>query len=469
MDFLERLGDRDRERLQAVATTVRLARGEYLIRRGERGGDFYRLVEGELEVIDSRQQPAVVLDVITRGQMVGEMGFLNEQARTADVRAGETSVCQRWDRPALLRVLEADSPFAAAFYRALAGLAVDRSRTITTTAMMGALAGGRSGGSESAAQQARVLAGRVKQMFAEAEPLIRRDRAAAQQRVLTGLHGFQAEVDSTVAPLGRNDQLAAGAELARELHAYVMRSHLGEYANDTVDRHVGHHETIAHIARHLPQGDGPLGEMIDGWLLDLPTSRALRERRALAAQLVAEALPEVRPARVLCVGANSGCLLAGELDRLGRVGAEIVCVDGSRESLEAVDAALKDRPRSIRLRLMMSDMAVLATGRGRLARLGLPPQDAIVVDGLSEYLPERVVVALLQDLAGQLAPAGRVVLTAMAAAPDDLIFRHLLAWPMIRRTVPTLRDVLRAGGLGELATYEAGSAGLVASASRAPG
>lgn len=460
MDFLDRLGERDRERLLAVATTVRLARGEYLIRRGERGGDFYRLVDGELEVIDNRQQPAVVLDVIGRGQMVGEMGFLHEQPRTADVRAGETSVCQRWDRGSLLRVLDADPPFAASFYRALAGLAVERSRTITTTAMMGALAGGRGAGGESAAQQARVLAARVKEMFAEVEPLIRRDRPAAAQRVLAALHTFQAELDSTFARLGREEQQAAGAELAKELHPYIMRSHFGEMVNDRADSWVGSPGGVAHLVAHKPAGDGPLGEMIDAWFLDLPTSRALRERRALAAQIASECLPEAPPARVLCLGANSGCLLTGELDRFARLGSgEIVCLDGSREALRVVEAELAARPRSVRLRTVHTDLAAVCRGHTRLA---WPAQDVVVIDGLLEFLPERVVVGLLRVVIGQLAPHGRVVLTAMAPAPDDLIYRHLLRWPMIRRTLPTLRDLLASAGISEVRAYEAGSAGLVA-------
>jgi CRP-like cAMP-binding protein len=457
VDFLERLSDRDRDRFLAASTTVRLARGDYLIRRGERGGDVYRVVDGELEVIDGRQQPAVVLDVIGRGQMVGEMGFLQEQVRTADVRAGETTVCQRWDRGSLLKVLDADPPFAAAFYRALAGLAVDRSRTITTTAMMGALAGGKGAGSETIREQARAIAGRVRTALSEIEPLIRRDRAAAQQRVVTVLHNCQNELESTFSRLGRAEQLAAGAEVARELNPYVMRSHLGEMANDRVEGWAGDSWAIAHIAAHKPLGDGPLGEMIDGWLLDLPTSRALRERRALAAQLVTECLPATPPVRILCIGANSGSLLASELEPIGRLGGEIVCVESVREALTVVDSDLQARPRTVKLRLVQDDLAALCNGE---AHVRYPPQNIVVIDGILEYLPERVMVTLVRAAVNCLAPEGRLVVTAISPAPDEMVFRHLLAWPMIRRSAATLRGLLSAGGLSDLRIYEAGSAGL---------
>ncbi len=464
MDFLDRLNERDRERLVAVSTAVRLARGEYLIRRGERGGDFFRVVEGELEIIDGRQQPAVVLDVLGRGQMVGEMGFLEEQVRTADVRAAETSVCQRWDRGGLLKVLDADPPLSAAFYRALAGLAVDRSRSITTTAMMGALAGGSGTGGETAVQQARSLAARTKAWLVEVEPIIRRDRAAAMQKLLAGLHTFVREFENVAGRLARAEQLASGAELARELHPYLMRSHLGEMAIDRVEGWAGDCWTIAHIAAHKPMGDGPLGEMLDGWLLDLPTSRALRERRALAAQLVSESLPSRAPVRVLALGANSALPLVQEFANLGRLPGEVVCIESSRAALGVVEQAFATRPRSLKLKQVQDDLSLVCAGRGRS---DLPPQDVVVVDGLLEYLPERETVKLVRSLLTMLAPGGKLVVTGMAPSGDELVFDHLLNWPMIRRDAATLRGLLAAGGAEEVRSYEAGSAGAVLVGARA--
>jgi extracellular factor (EF) 3-hydroxypalmitic acid methyl ester biosynthesis protein len=458
VDFLDRLNERDRERLVAVSTAVRLARGEYLIRRGERGGDFYRVVEGELEVIDGRQQPAVVLDVLGRGAMVGEMGFMEEQVRTADVRAGETSVCQRWERGALVKVLDADPPLAAAFYRALAGLAVDRSRSITTSAMLGALAGGSGAGAESAVQQARTLASRTTAWLVEVEPLIRRDRPAADQKLVTGLHNFMGEFENAVGRLGHEEQLASGAEVARELHPYLMRSHLGEIAIDRVEGWAGDCWTLAHIAARKPVGDGPLGEMLDSWLLELPTSRALRERRALAAQLVSESIPSRAPVRVLAVGANSALPLASEFANLGRVPGEMVCIEGSRAALGLVEAAFATRPRSLKVKLVQDDLAAVCAGRGRAE---LAPQDVVVIDGILEYLPERETVKLVRTVLTKLAPGGKLIVTALCPAPDDAVYRHLLNWPLIRRTHATLRGLLAAAGASEVRAYEAGSAGVV--------
>ena len=459
VDFLDRLSDRDRERLVAASTTVRVARGEFLMRQSERGGEVYRVVEGELEVIDGRQQPAVVLDVLGRGRMVGEMGFLEEQLRTADVRAADTTVLQRWDRVGLLKVLDADPAFAAAFYRAFAALAVDRSRRITTAAMVGALAAGKTSGSESALQEARILSGTVKRSLNEVELLIRRERDAAAQTLVTVLHNFQAMLDAKLAGMPRHDRAAAGELVGADLLPYMMRSHLGELTHDRADRAAGDIRTMAHIAAHRPEGDGPLGELIDAWLLDLPSARALRERRALAAQLVTESLPAVPPTRLLCIGANSASLLASELDAIGRQGGEIVVVDSKLEALALVREDFRNRPRSLKLKLMQGDLAALCAGR---AFPQLIPPNVVVVDGLVEYLPERVVVTCVKAIIARMAPGARLVVTAMSPAPDEPIFQYLLKWPMTRRSGTTLRELLESAGLAEVRFYPAGSAGLVA-------
>lgn len=463
MDFLERMSDRDRERFIAAATIVRFARGEFVIRRGERGGDVYRVNEGELEIIDSRQQPAVVLSVIGRGQMVGEMGFLEEQVRTADVRATDATVCQRWDRGSLLRVLEGDPTFAAAFYRALAGFAVDRARTITTTAMTGSLAGAKTGGSESAAASAKRLAAEVRDELAAIEPQLRRDRPAAEARLQRALANLAARTEAMFGRVPWADQDAAGSEIARELHPYIMQSHLGETANDRVEGWCADGWSIAHISAHKPKGDGALGELVDAWLQELPSSKGLRERRALAAELVAESLPPTPPFRMLCVGVNSATLLNGQMSAFGRMGGEVICIEPSTDALAVADSDLSARPRTMKLKLIPDDLASFCLGRpgGRH-----PPQNIVILDCLLEYLPEAIAVTCLRTAVAQLPPGGVVIATSMAPASDDLLYRYLLRWPMIRRSKAALAGLMAGAGTHSIRVYEAGGAGLVAIGTR---
>src|SRR5207248_127145 len=83
----------------------------------------------------------------------------------------------------------------------------------------------------------RELAEELTGRLIELEPVIRRDRELARRETGTALHNFAERMWSSLARLSDEDQRDAGQAIARELHPYVMRSHLGELA---LDRRSGH-------------------------------------------------------------------------------------------------------------------------------------------------------------------------------------------------------------------------------------
>lgn len=463
MDFLDRFSPRDRDRLVAAASVVRLAGGDFLIRRGERGGDLYRVSEGELHILDTRQQPVVVLGVIKAGVLVGEMAFLDESTRSADVRAADAAVCQRWERGSLLRLLDEDPGLGAAFYRALAMLVSERSRQVITNAVTGSLSvpTGRPRGNDAAAAVGRELASHLRDRLLEVEPAIRRDRDRARIETLTALQNFTVAFGEALGRLSDEDRREAGSAAARELHPYVIRSHLGELAVDRPSGHASDPQALQHLDAAVPQGDGPLGEFFDEWLLDLPTGRAMRERRALAVEAVVESFPPVDPLRLLVLGTGGGALLAGLGPYLARMRGEITVIEGNREALVAADAALARRPRDLRVRLVQEDLALLCLGRGST----FPgDQQIVVLDGLLDHLPARIAASLLRVAGAHLVPGGTLIATGLAPSPDEPVFHHLVAWPTVRRPASSLRALVAGSGYDEIRVWEAGSAGLVVSA-----
>jgi hypothetical protein len=73
--------------------------------------------------------------------------------------------------------------------------------------------------------------------------------------------------------------------------------------------------------------------------------------------------------------------------------------------------------------------------------------DLCVIDGLLDYLPDRLAAALISRAARALAPGGRLVLTGLAPSPDAPLFDHLLDWPSVRRPARDLRALVEAMGL----------------------
>lgn len=436
-DLFDRLNERDRLRVLALGNTVRLERGEYLIRRGERGGDLYRVLEGELEVVDSRAQPPVILDVVPKNGLVGELSFLDERLRSADVRAPEGAVCLRWERRVLDRLLQEDPPLGMRFFRTLSGLLGERLRA--TSAQAGEV--GRPRPQAADEQAPRDLARHFEARLVELEPGLRRDPVVARSEIFTLLHTLERQLTELLEHVPEADALPVGHAIASELHPYLMRSHLGELALDNdIHRDLA---MFRHVDTGKAAGDGPLGEILDEWLLGLRSLRALRERRAEMAALLVEHLPLDPPIRLMVIGANSRLLL-NILPELGRIGGDLICVDDRHEALSQLSRSLEGRPRNLRLRLEHRDAASLLSGEARIAH---PPLHLVVLDGILDALPEPVASTLLGWAAARLAPGGLLLANALAPASDDVLVRHLLDWPIVRRRPPALAYLLQSAGL----------------------
>ena len=441
-DFLEELPPRDQARLLALATTIHLQPGGWLVRRGEWSSELYRLVEGTLEVVDVRTQPPVILNVITRGGVVGEGSFLLQEVRSADVRAPEGAICQCWDRRVLERLLVDDPALSANLYRAMAQSMARRLREASGGAAVAArpklrgpihLAGQEVGRSFSA-------------QLVEAEPMLRRDREAGRTELLGLLQRLAQAARELVQGLPEPEAAEAGASMAAELHPFLMRSHLGELL---IDRAWGGLSAQAHADQGHPIGDGPLGEVIDHWLLQQPTLRAFRERRAELQERLIDLLPG-EPPRLMVVGGSVG-LLQELLPALDRVGGELTLVEDRAERLEQFQQVVAARParraHNFRLRLERMEALPLISGEARIAHL---PLHLVVVDGYLDALPVQQVDRLLSWVRRQLAPGGHALVTALAQHPDDAMLRYLLGWPLCRYTADGLSRLLENAGFREV-------------------
>ncbi|MFM8363978.1 MAG: cyclic nucleotide-binding domain-containing protein [Verrucomicrobiota bacterium] len=70
---------------------VEFAKGETLLQAGERSGNLYILVSGQLEV---SQDDTVITRISAQGSIVGEISVLLNVPHQADVRAASDAVCR---------------------------------------------------------------------------------------------------------------------------------------------------------------------------------------------------------------------------------------------------------------------------------------------------------------------------------------------------------------------------------------
>ena len=450
MDLITHLTTADRERLMAEGDVHRLAAGEYLLRRGQPGGDIYLVESGRLEVVDIGQTPEVILDVVSEGSLVGEMAFIDQSERVADVRALGESTVRHWRREALLRMLEGDPSLRARFYAALTLIAVERLRTTDVNAMgmVGVQRMSSLGGvSAAVAEEAREIAAVARSVWSRVDQAVRSNEHASPplHEADTAMRNL---VETTERWLGNVSSIAraqeAGAVLRTEIRPWLIRSRAGLIALDRRGEQGARLSFLAHLLLNRPEGTDAIGECLDEVVLSLPTSVGLRMRLRTTVDEIVRSVPTNRPAKITLIQPSCGALLARLIPRLIANGATIRCIDGDSQTLAFVDSGLQARPAGIQIEMVHEDLVALSEGRP--AHIS-PKQDVVVLNGLVDHLPTRLVGSLLHWCCDVLGPDGRVLLMAMRPTTDSRAMDHLLGWPLVRRTADDLKGLFAAAGL----------------------
>lgn len=448
MQFITHLSAADRDRLIAESRVVLLESGEHLIRRGTEGGDIYLVVEGRLEVVDSRQKPELIMDVLGEGRVVGEMAFIDQAPRVADVRAVEPTKVRQWLRDDLLRILNGDEPLASRFFRALSASTVSRLRA-TDQLASGILPVQSSGEgvriNAAVAETARSFAQEPRARWASAEDGLK--SSTAQVDVDTEVNaGLNALVDDLNGWLSGMNSVSrakeAGGLLRGEVRHLLRRARSGSLGVDGRRDPAARMSFMAHLLRGRAEGNDEFGERLDHAILGLPTPTALRARLVRAVEAAVALLPEDREAEVVLLEPACGALLARLMPRVVGQGARIHCLDGDPHTLAFADAGLQARPTNIQLNMVHQDVIALPDARG----LDLPAADVILLNGLLDYLPARVITRLLTWCREHLAAGGGVVVTGLGPTQDARFMEHVLDWPTMRRTSGELQEFLKATG-----------------------
>ena len=117
--ILGELSDQDVDWLTDTGRREQVPAGTVLIQEGRPVTTLYVLLDGALEVAVSAAKDQQVAR-LARGEIVGEMSFVDARPPSATVSALEDSVVLSIPRPVLIEKLEREAGFAARFYRAIA-------------------------------------------------------------------------------------------------------------------------------------------------------------------------------------------------------------------------------------------------------------------------------------------------------------------------------------------------------------
>jgi CRP-like cAMP-binding protein len=127
-DLVAYLDDAEHARLLAATEAASLPVGHVILHKGGPARSLILVEHGTLEVVEETLGEAVVLASIGPGGVVGEVGFVDGQARTHDVRAGSDCRVRRLTREAFLALVRDDALLFAKLSIALGELLAARFR-----------------------------------------------------------------------------------------------------------------------------------------------------------------------------------------------------------------------------------------------------------------------------------------------------------------------------------------------------
>jgi CRP-like cAMP-binding protein len=126
--ILGQLNDTDVEWLARHGARRRLADGDVIVREGEPIDNLFITLSGQFRVSLRDGQEVARLGA---GEVVGEIAFVDSAPPSATVTAAGGATVLALPQALLQQRLDADPPFAARFYRALAIFLADRLRATT--------------------------------------------------------------------------------------------------------------------------------------------------------------------------------------------------------------------------------------------------------------------------------------------------------------------------------------------------
>ena len=389
------------------------------------------------------------------------MSWIEGLPASATIKAVENTLLLVIPREVLETRQANDASFAARLFKSFAQVVARRLRE-----RVGAL-GEQLQARAPAADAARQLRDRL------SEPLDAFKHAVhkADQAILTSGDGALQEATAAVAEPFRRLCLALykevhgdapeplhiaaeiGKQMQREILPYLLLTRIGERSYSKPRGYAGDYLTIDMLYDNQPSGTGRVGPVLDSVILNVPTVRAVRNRRSLVADAIREILGTAagRIAHVTSLACGPARELFDVFERLSHRGSlSAALIDIDPEALAFVRERRDRAGLENQMNLYGANLVYLATGR---TTLDLPPQDLVYSIGLIDYFNDKFVLNLLNYVHRLLRPGGKVILGNFHPRnPDRAWMDYLLDWKLIHRTEADMDRLYAASSFGQPCT-----------------
>ncbi|MCA9694951.1 MAG: cyclic nucleotide-binding domain-containing protein [Myxococcales bacterium] len=474
------LDEQDKIELRLHSEERAFGSHDVLIEQGQHIESLLLLLEGhvrvQVDVSKDDRDARIDVSILGPGDLIGEMSFVTDEATSARVIGIEAGKLLEIPYRALDELMTHDPGFGVRLFRSLAGLMATRLRNTNSklppliveevaqvNRFHSTLTGRLPDDSypEELAEAVEIFkdgmldvdrtyareAGRLmRRKLPESELAEFRERAQARVNDLCDYLN-QKLTDATQNAIDKGHADGYGAYTLRETFSSFMKSRFCDRSFSKPRGYAGDYATIELIYQNEPKGDGRLGPLIDSWLLNRPSSRAVRDRRKLITDGLLERFAEYGTGR-------------DDMYRVMSLGS------GSARELFDMFMRMKDS-RAVRATCLDIDMEALAFGshlaheygltdqflwtKENVMHLGQPrgmtrpaPQDVVYSSGLFDYLRDDIAIQILNWTRAALEPEGLAIIGNFAdTCPDRALMDYILDWQLIYRTPDEMLDLFR--------------------------
>lgn len=461
-------------RILPFADTKVSEKGRELIDTGDQSDSFYYVERGSFEVSYIAQETPIVVALIGEGSFFGQIGFFDRITRIRTIKAVEDTAVRVFDHEAMAKIQSHSATLYAQFMEFLLRSVCRRFRQILDDrGPLSVYAASLSTGKEqfqgmqplpvelvssSALQQVRGQIEEFKTTMFDIAYRLQKDEGEeiAPELKTKGeaiLETFKHNVRRFEEGFINQEHIPLmWGYVFKELFPYFMRSRFAERAYYKPKGYAGDYIMMEQIYRNKAGGDGKLGQLIDGWLLEQVPPQAVRNRRLLLCsyldKLCRDRLDDDGPIRIM----NLACGPARELydlmekcDYSDKIDA--LCIDIDSEALRFAHEHLSSLKCGASIRVMYENVVRWALGRAR-HELGL--QNIIYSSGLCDYLDRKLMGALIRRCYTQLTPGGVLILGNFSHAnPDRQFMDNVMYWRLIHRSEEDLKSIFNDSPFGD--------------------
>jgi hypothetical protein len=184
------------------------------------------------------------------------------------------------------------------------------------------------------------------------------------------------------------------------------------------------------IYEEWPSASDTFGRAVDGWAMNQPCPRAVRNRRRLVRDLIMKTRKEAGPAMHVV---SLGCGPAAEVfDVVNLCDARFTLLDIDAEAVDFVNEKIRANHLEHRITVRRENVIKMAL---RNDIQFTEPPSIVYSLGLIDYFSDELVIRMLDYLYESLGPGGVTYLGNFKPGhPNVALFEHALNWPLVLRS-----------------------------------